>query len=1018
MKKTFLILIAVLCSLSVSATDTTKPWTFWYWMYGCVSDEGIRLDLKAMHDAGIGGFYLMPIKDVSDGPQYEGTARQLSAEWWKRMDTVFHVADSLGLEMGIHLSDGFALGGGPWITPEESMQKVVWSDTIISSENGSKAVTLPQPTTTEGYYEDIATYAIPLTEQPDGRKPQVSVEFPFRSTDSCDIIFTYDTPFTLRHIRIITGGNNYQAHRWQVYASDDGVSYQHVRDIEPARQGWQNTDAYATYTTPATRARFFKLHWTPEGSDPGSEDMDAAKWRPVLKVANIILGSEPVIDGYEGKSGAVWRVSKAFPITDADCTTMDRIVRLSCVDGQVTVPKGIWRILRMGHTSTGHTNATGGGGRGLECDKFSREAIRKQLTHWFGVIHERAPRQVLRRLHVDSWECGSQNWSKTFADEFQKRRGYDLLPWLPVYAGIPMESSSQSEQVLRDIRQTISELIDEVFFDEIEQAAKHYGVELSTECVAPTMVSDGLLHYRHANYPMGEFWLNSPTHDKPNDMLDAISGAHIYGKNIIQAEGFTEVRGTWDEAPAQLKPLLDRNYCLGINSIVFHVYTHNPWTDRRPGMTLDGIGTFFQRDNTWWREMPVFTQYIQRCQQYLQKGAPVVDLAVYIGDEVPRRAILPERLTNILPGLLGDSILQREAVRLHNEGQPMETSPVGVSHTRNMTKAEDWINPLHGYQYDSFNHHVLDGMSVENGDIVTRDGMRYTAIVVPSARKMNPDNINTGKEKLEQLRRQGARIIEQPWTEADLSSIGILPDVVLPAGVAYTHRKAKDEDIYFFSNQTAHPITFSPRCRAQRTHRYLYDPVTNETLDDEGAITLAPWASVFYLLTDQVMATSLPADSTNAGITTFDRSWHLTFEENGLETDTPLMGWEQMENPKMRYYSGHVTYTNTFKHRGKNKKAWLCLGDVYDIATVYVNGICCGTVWTEPYGIDITHFLHKGKNELRIEVVNTWANALLGADKGTPPYEGIWTNGKYRRAEKELLPAGLIGPVFIIYEEQ
>ena len=81
------------------------------------------------------------------------------------------------------------------------------------------------------------------------------------------------------------------------------------------------------------------------------------------------------------------------------------------------------------------------------------------------------------------------------------------------------------------------------------------------------MVSDGLLHYQKVDLPMGEFWLNSPTHDKPNDMLDAISGAHIYGKNIIQAEGFTEVRGTWDEHPGMLKALLDRNYALGINRL-------------------------------------------------------------------------------------------------------------------------------------------------------------------------------------------------------------------------------------------------------------------------------------------------------------------------------------------------------------------------------------------------------------------------------------------------------------------
>ena len=120
----------------------TYPWTFWYWMYGCVSDEGIKLDLEAMHDAGIAGFYLMPIKDTTDGKGYNGTARQLSPEWWKRMDTVFRTADSLKLQMGIHFSDGFALGGGPWITPAESMQRIVWSDTIVSG--GKQSLTLSQ----------------------------------------------------------------------------------------------------------------------------------------------------------------------------------------------------------------------------------------------------------------------------------------------------------------------------------------------------------------------------------------------------------------------------------------------------------------------------------------------------------------------------------------------------------------------------------------------------------------------------------------------------------------------------------------------------------------------------------------------------------------------------------------------------------------------------------------------------------------------------------------------------------
>lgn len=1022
MKKSLLILLTVLSCLHTSATYSTQPWTFWYWMYGCVSDEGIRLDLQGMKDAGIGGCYLMPIKDVSDGAQYGGNARQLSPEWWQHMDTAFRIADSLGLEMGIHFSDGFALAGGPWISPEESMQRVVWSDTIISNRGG--LVTLPQPTAVEGYYEDIATYAIPLEEWPEQVHPHASVEFPFRSEVPCDIIFRYDTPFTLRHIRIITSGNNYQAHRWQVFASEDGISYRHVRDIEPARQGWQNTDADATYAIPATKARYFKFHWTPEGSDPGSEDMDAAKWKPTLKVAQIQLSSTPVIDGFEGKSGAVWRVCAPFAIDDNDCVAQEKILLLDMKDGQVTVPRGQWRILRMGHTSTGHTNATGGGGRGLECDKFSRTAIHKQLAHWFGVIHDRAPQGVITRLHVDSWECGSQNWSKTFANEFARRCGYDLLPWLPVYAGVPIGSSEQSEQVLRDIRQTIADLIDEVFFDEMEQAARHYGVQLSTECVAPTMVSDGLQHYRHADYPMGEFWLNSPTHDKPNDMLDAISGAHIYGKSIILAEGFTEVRGTWDETPAMLKPLLDRNYCLGINSIVFHVCTHNPWTDRKPGMTLDGIGTFFQRDNTWWREMPTFTQYVNRCQSFLQRGRPVVDLAVYIGDEVPRRAILPERLTDMLPGLFGDSILQREAVRLRNVGQPMETSPVGVNHTCNMTKAEDWINPLHGYKYDSFNYNVLSGMRLENGEVVTRDGMRYRAIVVPQARKMNPANINKGQELIEALRRQGATIIDKPWTESDMGSIGIQPDIMLPTGLDYTHRQEGQTDIYFISNQTSATITFSPQCRTKREHRYLFDPMDGCASTAPEKITLPPHGSVVLIASDERDPESLPVpqeeslnNKSHASSTTeVAGSWLMTFEENGirLTTDT-LKRWETYDDPRIKYYSGHVRYENTFKYKGKVKgQVWLQLDDVHDIATVYVNGICCGTTWMDPHRIDITKAIKRGKNHLRIDVVNTWANALLGSDLGTPPFDGIWTNGKYRRAEITPLPAGLGKGVYIL----
>lgn len=1011
----------------MSPDEKTAPWTFWYWMYGCVTDEGVRLDLNSMHDAGIKGCYLMPIKDVSDGPQYEGKARQLSPEWWRMIDTAFTSADSLGMEIGIHFSDGFALGGGPWITPEESMQRIVWSDTIV--EGGKQEITLPRPAGQHGYYEDITTFAYPA-EYYDPRKPEASVEFPFRATEPCDIIMSYDEPYTLRSVEIVTGGNNYQAHRFKVYASDDGVNYRFIREISPARQGWQNTDAYATYAIPATTARFFKFHWTPEGSDPGSEDMDAAKWKPTLKIAGLVLGSEPVIDGYEGKSGKVWRVSEYFPVADNECLSPDKLINLTgklissdFLDKpfSINLPKGRWHILRIGHTTTGHVNATGGGGRGLECDKFSRAAIKKQFDNWFANIYNHIPKdiakRVLTRIHVDSWECGSQNWSDNFAEEFRYRRSYDLTPWLPLYAGVPIASSSKSEKVLRDIRQTIAELINDVFFDEVSTLGKQYGVKFSAECVAPTMVSDGLLHYQYADYPMGEFWLNSPTHDKLNDMLDAVSGAHIYGKNIIQAEGFTEIRGTWDEDFALLKPLLDRNYCTGINAIVFHVNVLNPWTDRKPGMTLDGIGTFFQRDNTWWREMPAFTSYISRCQALLQYGRPVIDLAVYTGDETPRRSILPERLITSLPGLYSEATKERERIRLANVGQPLEVSPVKVTHTANMTKAEHWVNPLRGYRYDSFNHDVLGKSQVKNGRLVTPAGTEYSALVIPQARKMNPERVISCWNTIDSIAKWGVPVIREPWKETDLTSLGIKKDVDVPEGIDFTHRTAEGADIYFLSNQTDSTMTFSPVFRAERANRYLADAVTGKVYLAGNSITLPVGGSIFYILSDDAIPAKVsekPVINTTL-LTLSNNKWNVTFEETGKKmTANSLFDWSKSDVNEVKYYSGHATYNTSFRLKRKPKgRIMLDLGDVKSTATVYVNGRKCGTAWTAPYAVDITDAVKRGNNRLKIVVVNTWANALQGNDLGTPPFEGIWTNGKFRRAGTELMPAGLLGPVRI-----
>lgn len=926
MKNRWLAILTCICSLNLAALysfaqtreqdklalafqhppEDAKPWIYWYWMQAAVTREGITADLKAMKQEGIEGAYLMPIKGPANPPFINPPVIQLSPEFWAMVKFAMTEADLIGVKLAFHDCDGFAVAGGPWITPELSMQKIVWSKTLVA---GGKFYhyTLPNPQSYKDYYRDIKILAYP---SPEGSGISTKTTIPkvtastgadvqylavpgnktsFASSTPCWLQLEFAQPFTCRSLVIHTNASNYESERLLVEVSDDGVNYKPVTRLVPPRHGWQDGDAAITNDIVPTTAKYFRFVYDKAGSEPGSEDLDFAKWKPSLRLSGIELSSDACIDQYEGKNGEIWRVSKrttSQQLPDSLCIPKDKIIDITDklnADGILSwnVPPGNWTILRIGHTSTGHTNATGGGGAGLECDKFNPAAVKLQFDNWFGeAIKQAGPelaKKILKIFHVDSWECGSQNWSPGFAAEFKKRRGYDLLPYLPVMAGVPVQDAETSEKVLSDVRETIAELLVDNFFGTMAKLAHAQGCQFSAESVAPVMVSDGMLHYSKVDIPMGEFWLRSPTHDKPNDILDAISGGHIYGKNIIQAEAFTELRLMWDEHPAMLKALADREFALGINRFTFHVDVHNPWLDRKPGMTLDGIGTFFQRDQTWWKPGAAWVQYITRCEAMLQMGHPVADIAVFTREETPRRAILPDRLVSTLPGIFGEKRVKDEQERLANKGEPMQIIPDGVSSSANMAEPQKWLDPLRGYAYDSFNRDALLRLAtVQNGRIVLPGGASYGVLVIPCAHPVSPDSGLMSVEvlkKIKQLIQDGAtiiwgdepknteglsdntqtlnnlsktlfgtdpvfgkgRLIKAPYTEDDFNKIGIARDLIATDStgkraddIAWNHRSDKGFDIYFVSNQMQEARTLTLSLRVAGKIPEIWNPLIGE----------------------------------------------------------------------------------------------------------------------------------------------------------------------------------------------
>lgn len=1053
------------------------PWVIWYWMHAAVSNEGITADLEAMKEAGIGGAYLMSIKGKTNPPLFTPVAEQLSPLWWDRVLFAMKEADRLGLKLGMHVSDGFALAGGPWITPENSMQKLVWSEKIV---HGGKLFsdTLKTPDHYPGYYKDVAILAYPASPgegvSSQTVKPVVTTSLPatdasflaipgntktFGSNDSCWIQYAFSAPFTCRSITITSNGTNYQAHRLLVEVSDDGVHFSAAGRLTAPRHGWQDWDAPVTHAIEPVTARYFRFIYSKEGSEPGAEDLDAAKWKPSLKLKEIVLSGASRIHQYEGKTAAVWRISERTAAAQVAAGASVPLQKIISLTGRLNsagrliwqVPPGNWCILRIGHTSTGHTNATAGGGMGLECDKFAPEAVTMQFEHWFGeALRKGGPlaAKVLNVLHVDSWECGSQNWSPVFRAAFRKRRGYDLMPYLPVMAGIPVESVQRSEQVLYDVRLTIAELVKDNFYHTLSTLAHQYGCTFVAESVAPTMTSDGMLHYSEVDIPMGEFWLNSPTHDKPNDMLDAISAAHVYGKNIVQAEGFTTLRMAWDEHPAMLKTLQDRNYALGVNRLVYHVFMHNPWTDRAPGMTLDAIGLYFQRNQTWWKPGVAWVDYARRCQALLQLGKPVADVAVFTGGELPRRAVLPDQLVNTLPGIFGAERVAHEQKRLANPGQPLRVIPDGVTHSANMADPDKWINPLHGYAYDSFNEDALLRLAqVRKGRIELPGGASYPLLVLPvkNSRRPGSDILQPAvAKKLAAWKQQGLRIIQTPYKQATFNALGVKRDVVVTEndsayaeGIAWAHRKGSGFDIYFISNQYDTLRTVQLALRTEGRVPEIWNPVTGDTMvarqwTQQGGYTrlplrLQPNGSLFIVLQQPAAQQqsragfNWPLADTLQQLT---KAWAVRFDTSaGRKAEpivmwmTELQSWSDCPDETIRYYSGTVIYETEFQYQplaGKAKPV-LCLGQVANLAEVSVNGVFCGTAWTAPYQVDISKAIKPGANRLLIKVTNTWANRLIG-DHLMPDKARTWTLAPYRLDKKPLLPAGLLGPVLLTAE--
>ena len=491
--------------LFMSPPESAKPGVLWMWMGSNISKAGITKDLEALKQEGFNRTTMFSLADAttpwSDVIGKSPTPGIISwtEPWWKLVRFAAEESKRLGMDFGMFNCPGYESSGGPWISPELSMQELCWSTKKIPG-NSHFSLMLERP-----QVDPHANMPFPVYDVKTGLFSKIEVEA--RKTYYKDIV---------------------------------------------------------VLALPATG----------------------------------IVPKEKVLD----------------------------ISQYMKPDGQLDwdAPAGDWLIYRFGHTSMGALiQPAQPQAIGLECDKMSETAVAFHMDHVIGEIQKHLGDLIgtgFTHVHFDSYEAGDPTWTPKMREEFRSRRGYDLIPWLPAFAGRIIDSPKDSAKFGYDFEATVKDLYKDIYFTTVSNKLKAahltflcepYGGPWRQDDVMP-LVAD----------VMAEFWTDKGVYT-PYELEPTVKALRKSGQNIIEAEAFTGQPefSEWVETPGYLKPIGDAAFCAGVNRMVIHRFVEQAFGDNyKPGITMGRWGTHFDRTQTWWKPGKEAVKYWQRCQALLQWG--------------------------------------------------------------------------------------------------------------------------------------------------------------------------------------------------------------------------------------------------------------------------------------------------------------------------------------------------------------------------------------------------------------
>jgi hypothetical protein len=1048
------------------------PETWFHFIGGNVSKEGIDADLQAIHDAGLSG--VQWFHGYFGGP-WPATGHQLttlSPEWEDMVGYLGRKADSLGLRLTVQTCPGWSMAGGPWITPENAMRELVWSRTdITSGEKASsplrKGITSEEPWRD---YRDIMVLAFPTPLGDTGEPLQPSVTkagddawkalvegqnergLNLEAGSSNTVTFTLPEGSVIRTLELPPVGAF--SHN---FCYDPGISVRLTAttasgeekvlvDATLPMSNWQdgNPNNMVLACNEVENAKSYSF--TLSNAHPASVNFvrffSAARknsWRG--EAGWSLIAKEPFQQHTKQNPLAFISVKDIIDISDR----MDASGRLDWKAPEGDYPEGKWTVLRIGHVNPGRRNSPAPPeATGWECSKFDPMGAEIQFANYVGMLQDGPLGGKASGMLMDSWECKTQTWTRTMEDDFAKSAGYPLRGHIPALMGYVLDSQEETSRFLIDWRRVVNDLYCENFFKKMTDLAHGKGMKVQYETAGSDVVTmDPLEFFKYADVPMCEFW--QPFTEGYVGDLDfkpihpTASAAHIYGKPRVAAECFTSFALTWDEHWQMLREVANLNMSEGVTHNVFHTYTHNPQVGFLPPGTSfgSGIGSPFLRGQTWWKYMPYFTGFLARTSYLLERGLPVADVLWYLGDEVGHK---PFQYT-------GNGKRQSGSIRFPD-----------------------------GYKYDYCNPDVLlNRLSVVDGKISTPEGVTYEVLWIPENERMLPETV----AKIHELILAGAKVVGcapvniatlrggdenqlrfddeviSLWGDAEpgrvnrigkgslavkmslddaLKAFGLRPHVICDnPDLIWSERKTDGAHWYFVAApvgesfhgtvrvlgkgkaQWWNPVDGSVR-RLKVRGLGRYKKVRLDLDQAEGGFIV--FRKDAGATSPSVRAFSPAAVGTQAEI----KDWTVSFPEGWGTPSGPvkieaLAPWKDLDlGDEGRSFSGTATYSATFEIpvNQVGKEIVLDLGKVDFIADVKVNGEPAGVRWTVPYRLSIGDLVHAGENTLTVDVTGTWYNRLVYDAGQEEALRKTWTiSGP--KAGAPLHDSGLLGPVKVCF---